>query len=71
MEGLGHSSFKKLCDAAKQELAGLGFAPDYIEVREANSLRTATADDAELVVLAAAILGKARLIDNLRINLSK
>lgn len=67
----GHSSFKKLCDAAKQELAGLGFAPDYIEVREANSLRTATADDAELVVLAAAILGKARLIDNLRINLSK
>ncbi|MFT5593355.1 MAG: pantoate--beta-alanine ligase [Oceanicoccus sp.] len=64
----GSTQFKKLCDAAKKELATLGFAPDYVEVREANSLRPATADDAELVVLVAAILGKARLIDNLRIN---
>ena len=66
----GSSQFKTLCDAAKKELATLGFKPDYIEVREANSLRPAKAGDNELVVLAAAILGKARLIDNLRINLS-
>lgn len=65
----GSSDFGKLCDNAKKELAKLDFKPDYVEVREAKSLRPAVAGDTELVVLAAAILGKARLIDNLRINL--
>ncbi|MGR6871350.1 pantoate--beta-alanine ligase [Pseudomonas sp. HK3] len=67
----GASNFKALGEAAKKELTKLGFKPDYIEVRDANSLRPATSDDAELVVLVAAILGKARLIDNLRISLNK
>lgn len=67
----GSTDFSKLCDSAKKELTKLKFKPDYVEVREANSLRPAVAGDTELVVLAAAILGKARLIDNLRINLPK
>jgi pantoate--beta-alanine ligase len=67
----GASNFKAFGETAKKELTKLGFKPDYIEVRDANSLRPATSDDAELVVLVAAILGKARLIDNLRISLNK
>lgn len=67
----GEKDFAELCVLAKQELVKFGFQPDYVEVREANTLRPATEDDKEMVVLAAAILGKARLIDNLRINLTK
>ncbi|NVK39147.1 MAG: pantoate--beta-alanine ligase [Gammaproteobacteria bacterium] len=67
----GAKDFAELCVLAKQELVTHGFQPDYIEVREANTLKPATEDDTDLVVLAAAILGKARLIDNLRVNLSK
>lgn len=67
----GEKNFAELCVLAKKELVSHGFAPDYIEVREANTLHPATEDDSELVILAAAILGKARLIDNLRVNLTK
>ncbi len=67
----GAKDFAELCVLAKQDLVSHGFQPDYVEVREANTLKPATEDDKELVVLAAAILGKARLIDNLRVNLPK
>jgi len=67
----GEKNFAELCVLAKKELVSHGFSPDYIEVREANTLHPATEDDSELVILAAAILGKARLIDNLRVNLTK
>jgi pantoate--beta-alanine ligase len=43
-----------------------GFRPDYLEVRSAETLQPPAADERELVVLAAAWLGRARLIDNLR-----
>ncbi|AZG74601.1 pantoate--beta-alanine ligase [Shewanella livingstonensis] len=49
---------------AEQSLINAGFTPDYLEVRNANTLRQATAADTALVVIAAAYLGKARLIDN-------
>ncbi len=48
------------------ELRGAGFRPDYLEVRSAETLQPPAADERELVVLAAAWLGRARLIDNLR-----
>jgi pantoate--beta-alanine ligase len=50
---------------AELMLQGAGFRPDYLEVRSAASLSQASAADVELVILAAAYLGKARLIDNL------
>jgi pantoate--beta-alanine ligase len=53
---------------AVEELAERGFRPDYVSVRRASDLQPAAAADAELVVLAAAYLGKARLIDNLRLT---
>ncbi|HBF46876.1 pantoate--beta-alanine ligase [Shewanella sp. SR41-2] len=49
---------------AKTLLITAGFTPDYLEVRNANTLRQVTAADSELVVIGAAYLGKARLIDN-------
>jgi pantoate--beta-alanine ligase len=62
----------KIADAewdAARELAAVGFRPDYISVRRAEDLAPAGPGDRELVILAAAFLGKARLIDNLRLSL--
>jgi pantoate--beta-alanine ligase len=50
-------------------LKGRGFRPDYIEIRNADDLSAASLADKELVILISAWLGKARLIDNLRISL--
>jgi pantoate--beta-alanine ligase len=50
---------------AQQSLLAAGFAPDYLELRNAYNLKPATDEDKELVIVAAAYIGKARLIDNL------
>jgi len=50
---------------AKQSLIAVGFTPDYLELRNAHDLKPACDYDKELVIVAAAYLGKARLIDNL------
>jgi pantoate--beta-alanine ligase len=49
-------------------LAAAGFRPDYFAVRDARDLQHAQPHARELVVLVAARLGKARLIDNLRVT---
>jgi pantoate--beta-alanine ligase len=54
---------------AAAELAGQGFRPDYISIRAAADLQPPGERERRLVVLAAAYLGKARLIDNLLISL--
>jgi pantoate--beta-alanine ligase len=54
--------------AATARLTAKGFRVDYFSVRRAEDLQPAAADDTELVVLVAARLGKARLIDNLRVT---
>ncbi|PIW59648.1 pantoate--beta-alanine ligase [Shewanella sp. CG12_big_fil_rev_8_21_14_0_65_47_15] len=53
---------------AKASLVAAGFTPDYLEVRHADTLAKAEPQDKALVILAAAYLGKARLIDNLRFD---
>ena len=45
-----------------------GFRPDYFAVRSADDLSTPRADTRQLVVLMAARLGRARLIDNLQLR---
>jgi pantoate--beta-alanine ligase len=63
----GDSDFASL---EKAEVAGLvarGFRPDYLTVRDARTLMPASADSKHIVVLVAARLGKARLIDNLQV----
>ena len=64
----GDKNFSQLLEAGKAELQAIGLRPDYLEVREATSLRPATAQDDDLVILAAVFLGKTRLIDNLHLN---
>ncbi|KPJ93945.1 MAG: pantoate--beta-alanine ligase [Gammaproteobacteria bacterium SG8_11] len=52
---------------AMQALKQAGFKPDYVSIRKAQSLEPVTDVDAPLVILAAAWLGKARLIDNITV----
>ena len=52
-----------------QGLAKAGFRPDYFAVRDARELQLPSKTSREIVVLTAARLGKARLIDNLRVQL--
>ena len=60
----GEPDYAKLEKAGLEELTSLGFHPDYFAIRAARDLDIPADDNANLVVLAAARLGKARLIDN-------
>jgi pantoate--beta-alanine ligase len=66
----GERDYAELEQAAVQQLAQAGFRPDYVSVRRAgdlakpNGIRSPT----DLIVLGAAWLGRARLIDNLEIR---
>ncbi|WP_426143132.1 pantoate--beta-alanine ligase [Pseudomonas sp. DWP3-1-2] len=66
--GKGKQDFNTLLESGKRQLEAAGMRPDYLEIREATSLRPATAEHSDLVVLAAVFLGKTRLIDNLHLN---
>jgi pantoate--beta-alanine ligase len=65
----GSRDYGAMQQGALDALRASGFEPDYIEVRRAADLARPQAGDRpdELIVLAAAWLGKARLIDNLKI----
>ncbi len=65
----GERDFEKLTGKGKTALRKAGFRPDYLEVREADTLRNAAAADQHLVILGAAFMGKTRLIDNLQVSL--
>ncbi len=54
---------------AAQELAAAGFVLDYFNVCQADTLEPAQPQDHRLVILAAAWLGRTRLIDNLQLEL--
>lgn len=62
----GHHDWSNLEARGRSALADAGLAPDYFEIRNADDLSPPT-PDAPLVILAAARLGKTRLIDNLRV----
>ena len=65
----GNKDYLSLQENTISNLTKQGFKPDYIEVRNANDLSIATKDSDDLVILASAWLGKARLIDNLTVSL--
>jgi pantoate--beta-alanine ligase len=65
----GEQDYVKLSAWGAAQLQDAGMVPDYFEIRDAASLLEPRADAHELVVLTAARLGKARLIDNLRVTL--
>jgi pantoate--beta-alanine ligase len=60
------NSFELCHEAALKKLTGAGFLPEYVEIRRQNDLNLPEVDDRQLVILAAAKLGRARLIDNLK-----
>jgi pantoate--beta-alanine ligase len=57
--------------AAMAALAASGFRPEYFCVRRAEDLAAPQIGDTTLQILAAAWLGSARLIDNVRVELSR
>ncbi len=65
----GQRNYRALQKATSVSLEKHGFKPDYIEIRNANDLSAAKVGDKSLVVLASAWLGKARLIDNITLDL--
>ncbi len=68
---IGNSrDFLALESGAIADLESHGWRVDYVSVRAAESLAPAQAGELNLVVLAAAWLGKTRLIDNLEICLN-
>ena len=64
----GDQDFKRLIQAGKQQLQDAGLQPDYLAIANSATLRPATREDSNLVILAAAFLGSTRLIDNLRVS---
>ena len=65
----GNHNFAALAQVARNELHAHGWAVDYVEIRQAVSLKPAQVSDTQLVALAAAKLGNTRLIDNLEFAL--
>ncbi len=62
----GETDFAALCRRQRERLRRAGFRPDYFEIRRAD-LGEAGPGDRPLVILAAAWLGRTRLIDNLQV----
>ncbi|MEN8260126.1 MAG: pantoate--beta-alanine ligase [Pseudomonadota bacterium] len=66
----GERRYRNLEQRLLDRLRDAGFEPDYVTVRCSGDLAVAGEQDRALVILAAARLGKARLIDNLQFTLS-
>jgi len=65
----GERNFQRIELEAMTLLAQNGWVPQYISVRRRADLQVPGHEDRELVVLAAAYLGKTRLIDNIELGL--
>ncbi|VAW75446.1 Pantoate--beta-alanine ligase, partial [hydrothermal vent metagenome] len=63
----GSPHYGALESEAHKLLAEGGFVPDYVSIRHADSLQPAVEGELRCVVLAAARLGQARLIDNVAV----
>jgi pantoate--beta-alanine ligase len=67
----GSKSFATLTREAKEALHNAGMTPDYFNISRQSDLEPATDSDAKIVILAAAFLGKARLIDNIAFDVER
>ena len=65
------NDFASTLEQTQQRLNQQGFKVDYLALCREHDLKPATADDEQLVVLVAAYLGSARLIDNLPFSLNQ
>ena len=64
-------SVAELEHRAAADLAAVGMRPEYFSVRRAADLAPPRAGDQALIILAAAWLGSARLIDNVQVTLER
>lgn len=64
----GDNGFAGMERAGCQALEAAGLKPDYFAIRQASDLAAPRPDSSHLVVLTAARLGKARLIDNVQVR---
>jgi pantoate--beta-alanine ligase len=64
----GERNFTALSGWGTAELRAARMQPDYFEVRDSRTLLAPSPDSRELVILTAARLGRARLIDNLKVT---
>tara|TARA_R110001583_G_scaffold41891_2_gene133198 strand:- start:24116 stop:24967 length:852 start_codon:yes stop_codon:yes gene_type:complete len=67
---IGNQDFPALQQEAIIKLQGLGFEAEYVDIRRADDLARAMSGDNNLRILAAARLGKVRLIDNIACDLA-
>lgn len=67
----GERDYPRLQAEGRAELEKGGFAPDYFSIRQAGDLLPPREDTRDLVLLAAARLGDARLLDSLKVALAK
>ncbi|MEQ1663668.1 MAG: pantoate--beta-alanine ligase, partial [Thiobacillus sp.] len=65
----GERDYDALCATASRHLKMAGWRVDYVAVRDAETLQAMTSSSHRGVALAAAWLGKTRLIDNLEFTL--
>jgi len=65
---MGAGDYQRLELAAMAELARHGWKPDYVAIRRKTDLQPPRNGETDLVVLAAARLGKTRLIDNVEVT---
>lgn len=64
----GEKDFSKVTKNATEMLHNVGLKLDYFNICQKDSLKPATLADNQLVILAAAFLGKVRLIDNIQVT---
>ncbi|MGA9855908.1 MAG: pantoate--beta-alanine ligase [Gammaproteobacteria bacterium] len=64
----GRRDFQRLESEAVRKLSTIGMRPDYVAIRAASTLSAPQIGTPDLIVLAAAWLGKARLIDNIQVH---
>lgn len=63
----GEREFSRLEREGVEALKAEGFRPDYLSLRRVDDLQPPGVDDQRLILLAAAFLGRTRLIDNLQV----
>ena len=64
----GAGNLEAVAGAAAAQIDAAGLRTDYVSIRRVTDLGLPAPQDTDLVILAAAYLGRARLIDNLRIR---
>jgi pantoate--beta-alanine ligase len=67
----GATQFERIEQSGMQNLVEAGFRPDYFAIRQACDLQPVQDPKSEIRVLAAARLGRARLIDNVKVQRPK